>query len=107
MFNEDKTKSILFSESQLAQKNQFSDSNTYQIKYNQKPVKRVQCTKLLGLYFDEYLSWKDHVNNVVKSCYGTFQILRQFKRFTPLNMRKTLAKSHIAMSCMHNYQITK
>ena len=96
MFNEDKTKSILSSTSQLAQKHQLSDSNTYQIKCNEKAVKRVQCTKLLGIHFDENLSWKDHVNNVVKSCYGTLRILRQFKRFTPLNVRKTLAETLIA-----------
>ena len=96
LFNEDKTKSILSSTSQLAQKHQLSDSNTYQIKCNEKAVKRVQCTKLLGIHFDENLSWKDHVNNVVKSCYGTLRILRQFKRFTPLNVRKTLAETLIA-----------
>ena len=93
LFNEDKTKSILFSTSQLAEMHQLSDSNTYQIKRNEKAVKRVQCTKILGIHFDENLSWKDHVNNVLKSCYGTLRILRQFKRFTPLNARKTLAET--------------
>ena len=93
LFNEDKTKSILFSTSQLAQKHQLSDSNTYQIKCNEKAVKRVQCANLLGTHFDENFSWKDHVNNVVKSCSGTLRILRQFKRFTPLNVRKTLAET--------------
>ena len=65
LFNEDKTKSILSSTSQLVQKHQLSDSNTYQIKCNEKAVWRVQCTKLLGIHFDENLSWKDHVNNVM------------------------------------------
>ena len=96
LFNEDKTKSILLSTSQLAQKHQLSDSNTYQIKCNEKAVKRVQCTKLLGIHFDENLSWKNHVNNVAKSCYGTLQILRQFKCFTPLTVRKTLVLSKIS-----------
>ena len=88
----------MFSTSQVPQKHQLSDSNTYQIKCDEKPVKRVQCTELLGIHFDENLSWKDHVNNVVKSCYGNLRTLRQFKRFTPLNVRKTLAET---------YQITK
>ena len=34
LFSEDKTKSMLFSTSQLAQKHQLLDSNTYQIKCN-------------------------------------------------------------------------
>ena len=48
---------------------------------------------VLEWHFDENLSWKDHVNNVVKSCNGTLRILRQFKRFTPLNMHKTLEET--------------
>ena len=91
-------------------------SNTYQIKCNEKAVKRVQCTKLLGIHFDENLSWKDHVNNVVKSCYGTLRILRQFKRFTPLNVRKTLAETlvlskisyyNVVYAQLPNYQINR
>ena len=93
------SKSILFSTSQLAQKHQLSDSNTYQIKCNEKAVKRVQCVKLLGIHFHENLSWKDHVNNVVKSGYGTLRILRQF---APLNVRKTLAET-LVLSKMSYY----
>ena len=113
LFNEDKTKSILFSTSQLAQKHQLSVSSTYQIKCNEKAVKSVQCTKLLGVHFDENLSWKGHVNNVVKPCYGTLQIRRQFKRFTLLNARKTLAETLVLSKISYcnvmyaQYQITK
>ena len=62
------------------------------------------------------LSWKDHVNNVMKSCYGTLQILRQFKRFTSLNVRKTLAETlvlskisycNVAYAQLPNYQINR
>ena len=59
-------------------------------------VKHVQSTKLLKIHFDENLTWKDHMNNAVKWCYGILWILRQFKRFTPLNVRKTLAETLIA-----------
>ena len=115
MFNEGKTKSILFS-TQLAQRYQLSDSNTYQIKCNEKAVKRVQGEKLLGTHFDENLSWKDHVNNVVKSCYGTIRALRKFKCFTPLNVRKILAETlvlskisncNVAYAQLPNYQINR
>ena len=62
------------------------------------------------------LSWKDHVNNVMKSCYGTLQILRQFKRFASLNVRKTLAETlvlskisycNVAYAQLPNYQINR
>ena len=116
MFNEDKTKSILFSTSQLAQKNQLSDSNTYQITCNEKAVKRVQCAKHLGIHFDENLSWKDHINNVVKSCYGPLRILRQFKCFAPFNVCKILAETlvlykisycNVVYAQLPNYQINR
>ena len=116
MFIEDKTKSILFSTYKLAQKHQLLDPNTYQIKCNEKAVKRVPCTILLGIHFDENLSWKDHVNNVVKSCYGTLRILRQLKHFTPLNLRKTLAETlvlskisyyNVVYAQLPNYQINR
>ena len=116
MFNEDKTKSILFPTSQLAQKHHLSDSNTYQIKCDEKAVIRVQCIELLGIHFDENLSWKDHVNNVVKSCYSTLRTLRQFKRFAQLNVRKTLAESlvlskisycNVVYAQLPNYQINR
>ena len=70
----------------------------------------------LGIHFDENLSWKDHVNNVVKSCYGTLRILRQFKRFTPLNVCKILAKTlvlskisycNVVYAQLPNYQINR
>ena len=114
LFNKDKTKSILFLTSKLAQKHQLSDSNKYQIKSTEKAVKRVQYTKLLGIRFDENLSQKDHVNNVVKSCYDTLRILRQFKCFTPLNVHKTLAETlvlskisygNVTDAQLRNYQI--
>ena len=56
------------------------------------------------------------MNNVVKSCYGTLRILRQFKRFIPLNVRKTLANtlvlskisySNVVYAQLPNYQINR
>ena len=76
----------------------------------------MRYTKLLGIHFDENLSWKDQVNNVVKSCYGTLRILKQFKCFTPLNVRKTLPETLVLskISCCNvvhaqlpNYQINR
>ena len=94
----------------------FSDSKTYQIRCSEKAVKRVQCTKLLGIKFDENLSLKDHANNVVKACYGNLQILRQFKHFAPLNVRETLAETlvlskisycNVVYAQLPNYQINR
>ena len=56
------------------------------------------------------------MNNVVKLCYGTLRILRQFKRFTPLNVRKTLPETlvlsnisycNVVYAQIPNYQINR
>ena len=61
------------------------------------------------------LSWKDHLNNVVRSSYGTLQILRQFNALHH-SVRKTLAETLIlskisycivAYAQLPNYQINR
>ena len=56
------------------------------------------------------------MNNVVKSCYGILRILRQFKRFKPLGVRKTLAETlalskiwycSVVYAQLPNYQINR
>ena len=56
------------------------------------------------------------MNNVVKSCYDTLRILRQFKRFVPLNVRNTLAETlvlskisyyNVVYAQLPNYQINR
>ena len=52
----------------------------------------------------------------MKSCYGTLRILRQFKRFRPLGVRKTLAETvvlskisycNVVYAQLPNYQINR
>jgi len=49
--------------------------------------------KLLGVKIDENLSWIDQINHVTKSAQSILQVIKKFKRFTPFNVRKTLAES--------------
>ena len=60
-----------------------------------KAIERVNTKKILGIHFDENLSWSYHVNNVIQSSYATLRSLRQFKRFTPYKVRKSLAETLI------------
>ena len=59
--------------------------------HNGEPIERVNKRKILGIHFDENLSWSYHINNVTQSSYATLRSLRQFKRFTPY---KVLTVSH-------------
>ena len=63
--------------------------------HNNEPVERLNSTKILGVHFDENLTWITHVNNLIKSSHATLRSLRRFKRFTPYKVRKTLAETLI------------
>ena len=59
------------------------------------PLKRISCTKLLGVHVDQHLTWKTHVDHVLSSSYGTLSILRRLKHLAPFHVRKHLAESLI------------
>ena len=41
------------------------------------PLKRISCTKLLGVRVDQHLIWKTRVDHVLSSSYGTLSVLRR------------------------------
>ena len=56
-------------------------------------LKRISCTKLLGVHVDQHLTWKTHVEHVLSSWYGTLSVLRRLKHLAPFHVRKHLAES--------------
>ena len=93
IFNNNKLKCILFATSKLSSKHKLDDESCFTITCNSNKIERESTVKLLGVQFDKHLSWVNHINQVIKSSCGTLRILRQFKRFTPLRVRKNLAES--------------
>ena len=65
------------------------------------PLKRSSCTKLLGVYVDQHLTWKTHVDHVLSSFYGTLSILHRLKNLAPFHVRKHLAEGLVL--CKPNY----
>ena len=57
------------------------------------PLKRISCTKLLGVHVDQHLTWKTHVDHVLSSSDGTLSVLRRLKRLALFHVRKHLAES--------------
>lgn len=55
-------------------------------------LKRISCTKLLGVHMDQHLSWNTHVDSLLNSSYGTLSILRRLKNLVPFHIRKHLAE---------------
>ena len=58
-----------------------------------KTLERVSETKLLGIHFDEHLTWNKHIKTVISSCHYTLSTLRKLKNFTTFKLRKQLAES--------------
>ena len=51
------------------------------VKIDTPPIKRVKCTKLLGVEIDEHLKWEKHVDHIaskVSSGIGTIKKLKEF-----------------------------
>ena len=86
VFNDHKTKLT------LSQRHNLNNKELFTVKHNGEAVERVNMKKILGIHFDENLSWSYHVNNVIQSSYETLRRLRQFKRFTPYKALKSLAE---------------
>ena len=82
VFNDDKTKYMLFSSIQLSKRHNLSQTDKCKLIHNNKPVETLNSTKILGVDFDENLTWITHVNNLIKSSHATLRSLRQFKWFT-------------------------
>ena len=86
---------MLFSTTQLSQRHNLNNNELFKLMHNGKAIERLNTKKILGIHFDENLSWSYHVNNVIQSSYATLRSFRQFKRFVPYKGRKSLAKTLI------------
>ena len=69
------------------------DEKEIYIKCNGKALERVNVTKLLGVYLDSHLDWKEtEVTKILSSCYGALAILRKIRHLAPFKVRKQLAE---------------
>ena len=91
-FNCDKLQFIIFHSKRLRE---FSHDQSYLFRCSGKSIEQKRNVKLLGVKFDENISWNCHINDLIKSSHGTLRALRKFSRFTPFHVRKTLAETMI------------
>ena len=92
--NAKKTKLMVFSSTQLSRAHNI-DNHQVVISSSGQPIERVTAFKLLGIHFNQRLSWDTHINKVIQSCMATLRSLKQFKRSANFPMRKTLMQSLI------------
>ena len=89
IFNDKKTKSMLFTTKQMSKRHQFN----LKIKSNNDvDIEQVSSFKLLGITFSEDLTWNNHVKKATSSSYATLKSLSLLKRFLPYHLRKQLAE---------------
>ena len=106
IFNQAKTKSMLFSTRQMSKKHHLENPDTYTINSQGKPVERITTSKILGVVFHENLTWSDHIQNVIKSSYSTLRSLRAIKRLTPFHLKclfsRRLIMETLCIVMLHN-----
>ena len=87
VFNNDKLKYITFSSKRKV------NDKSYLIRSNRKSITEETTVKLVGINFDQNLTWSSHVDSIVKASNGILQTLKTLKYFTPSKIRKSLAES--------------
>ena len=90
--NPSKTNWMLISTPQMARYHSLEERKL-PIACGDTSLKRISCTKLLGVYMDQHLTWKTHVDHVLSSSYGTLSVLRRLKNLAPFRVRKHLTES--------------
>ena len=95
VFNDDKTKYLLLLSIQLSKRRYLSQPDQCKLIHNNEPVEQLNSTKILGVHFDENLTWITQINNLIKLSHAKLRNMRLFKRFTPYKVRKTLAETLI------------
>ena len=61
-------------------------------------MKKIPCvsqTKLLGVHFDQNLSWEEHIKHVKKKISSNLYLLKQIKAHLPLEARKLFFNSYV------------
>ena len=71
------------------------NTDNAEIIINGNKIKQVKFTKFLGIYIDEHLSWKIHINNLAKQIARNVGMLNKLKNVLPLYTMKTLYYSLI------------
>ena len=93
IFNSIKTKSMLFSTTQMNRIHNLNRDDVVVLKPCDQEIARVKSYKILGMTFTENMTWNTHIDNATKSAYHTLRTLNHLKRFTPFHVRKMLAES--------------
>ena len=77
--NETKCKYIFIGSKPAIKK--LNDQGSNNVKINGSDLERVSCAKVLGVLFDEVLSWQKQVNSSISKAMGNFYQMFRYKKF--------------------------
>ena len=89
--NASKTKTILFSTQQMSHVHKLENYNI-SLSCDGLDLEKLSSLKLLGANMNEHLSWVDHINNTIASCYSIPAILRKLNHSASFSLKKQLVE---------------
>lgn len=88
-----KSNSMIISSRQRSSRN--SESITIDVALDNNTMPCVTSAKLLGVHFDNCLSWNEHIKHVHRKITQNLYLLQQIKDFLPTDARKLFVNSYI------------
>jgi hypothetical protein len=82
----------------LATRQRFTHGNSdtsLNIEIGEHKIPCVSSTKLLGVHFDQHLSWNEHIKHAHKKIANNLYLLKQIKAFLPIDARKLFFNSYV------------
>ena len=78
-----------------------SENEEIKVEINVKSITRVHKVKSLGLLIDEHLTWKDHVDEVVKKISKATRALKRVRPF--ISVKTALQIYHVLIRPLFDY----
>ena len=99
LLNEKKTKQMVIAAWQMSRAHNLGlSAYTPPIKLKNKCIERT--------WLNKNLTWANHINNIVSSCYKTLATLRRIKNMTRQEIKKSLAQSLVLSKLHFNDTVT-
>ena len=89
-FNPGKTTFIFFQP-----KHRKINLNQFELSFGGEKIQQTKCTKFLGLYIDECLTWEYHVKNVMNKISCNAYLLNRIKKIIPKKFMRQMYFSYI------------
>ena len=67
-------------------------SQEFDIRIDDKHIKKTQNHKLLGIYIDDKLSWSSHMDHLCSSISSKISFLRQLSKYVSTDVQKSFIK---------------